>query len=135
MTDREAQNISVVPAYLAALGNNEAGDSLRRFFTEDARQIEMPNRLNPHGQESDLDRMLERSLQGLKILREQRYKIVSEVAQDHHVAVEVRWTGVLAVALRTLAPGAEMIASIAIFFTFRDGRIVTQRNYDCFDPW
>ena len=26
-------------------------------------------------------------------------------------------------------------ARFAIFLDFRDGRIVRQRNYDCFDPW
>jgi hypothetical protein len=26
-------------------------------------------------------------------------------------------------------------ARFAIFLTFRDGKIVRQHNYDCFDPW
>jgi hypothetical protein len=26
-------------------------------------------------------------------------------------------------------------ARFAVFMDFRDGRIVRQRNYDCFDPW
>jgi ketosteroid isomerase-like protein len=60
---------------------------------------------------------------------------VSEIAQDGRLAVEARWTGVLAVALGTLAAGTEMKASFAMFFHFRDGRIAMQRNYDCFDPW
>ena len=135
MTEMEDRNISTVHAYLAALENGEAGDSLRRFFTEDARQIEMPNRLNAHGQESDLEHMLERSVQGLKILRHQRYEIVSELVQGDSAAVEVRWTGVLAISFGNMAPGAEMGASIAIFFRFYDGRISSQHNYDCFDPW
>jgi ketosteroid isomerase-like protein len=135
MTNTEIQNISTVRAYLAALQNGEAGDSLRRFFTEDARQIEMPNRLNTHGQDSNLEHMLERSVQGLKILRHQRYEIVSEVVQGDSVAVEVRWTGILAISFGNMAPGAEMGASIALFFRFCDGRISSQHNYDCFDPW
>jgi ketosteroid isomerase-like protein len=135
MTDIEARNIATVRAYLAALENGEAGDSLRRFFTEDARQVEMPNRLNAHGQESDLEHMLQRSMQGLKILREQRYEIVSEMAQEDRVAVEARWAGVLAIAFGNMTPGTEMTASLAVFFTFRDGRILAQHNYDCFDPW
>jgi hypothetical protein len=31
--------------------------------------------------------------------------------------------------------GAELTASLAIFFQFRERRIAEQRNYDCFDPW
>ena len=95
----------------------------------------MPNQLNKRGQESDLNHILQRSQQGLKVLQRQRYEIVSVMAQDDRVAVEARWTGVLAITLGTLAAGTEMKASLAIFFRFRDGRIALQRNYDCFEPW
>ena len=118
-----------------ALQNGEAGDALRRFFTDDVRQVEMPNQLNNRRQESNLEHILQRSQQGLKILRRQQYEIVSTLGQGDRVAVEARWTGVLAMALGTLTAGTETKASFAMFFHFRDGRIVTQRNYDCFDSW
>jgi ketosteroid isomerase-like protein len=134
MTNAKDENIHLVRMYLNALQSGEAGDALRRF-TEDVQQVEMPNQLNSRGQESNLEHILQRSQQGLKIMQRQQYEIVSEVAQDDRVAVEARWTGVLAVALGTLAAGTEMKASFAMFFHFRDGRIAVQRNYDCFDPW
>jgi ketosteroid isomerase-like protein len=134
MSDSE-RNIEVVRSYMKALQDGEAGDSLRRFFTEDVRQIEMPNQLNLRGQESGLEHILQRSLQGLQIVRWQSYEVVSEIAHEDRVAVEARWTGVLAVAVGTLAAGAEMKASLAMFLRFRDGRIAMQRNYDCFEPW
>ncbi len=134
MSDLE-RNIEVVRSYMRALQDGEAGDALRRFFTQDVQQIEMPNQLNPRGQESDLEHILQRSLQGLQILKWQRYEIVSEMAQEDRVAVEARWTGVLAVKVGKLAAGAEMKASFAMFFRFRDGRITMQRNYDCFEAW
>ncbi len=135
MANAEEQNIEVVRTYLNALQSGGAGDSLRTFFTDDARQIEMPNQLNKRGRESNLEDMLQRSQQGKKVLQRQTYEIVSEIAQGDRVAVEARWTGVLAIAFGTLAAGSEMTASFAIFFRFRDGRIALQRNYDCFDPW
>lgn len=135
MANAEDKNIHVIRAYLNALQSGETGDALRRFFTDDVRQVEMPNQLNKRGQESDLDHILQRSQQGSKVLQRQQYEIVSVMAQDERVAVEARWTGVLAVALGTLAAGTEMKASFAIFFHFRDGRIALQRNYDCFDSW
>jgi ketosteroid isomerase-like protein len=135
MTNAEGKNIYLIRTYLNALQNGEAGDALRRFFTEDVRQVEMPNQLNNRGQESNLEHILQRSQQGLKILQRQQYEIVSEIGQGDRVAVEARWTGVLAIALGTLAAGTEMKASFAMFFHFRDGRIALQRNYDCFDPW
>src|ERR1700761_5349205 len=123
MTDAEDKNINLVRTYLNALQSGEAGDALRKFFTDDVRQIEMPNQLNKHGQESDLEHILQRSQQGLKVLQRQQYEIVSEIAQGDRVAVEARWTGVLAVALGTLTAGTEMKASFAMFFHFREDRI------------
>jgi|ERR1700733_2066505 ketosteroid isomerase-like protein len=134
MTDEAGRNIATVHKYLAALQRGEAGEKLREFFTEDVRQVEMPNQLNSRGQESDLEHILQRSLQGLRILQHQEYEIVSAVAQEDRVAVEARWTGTLAVPLGKMEPGAQMGASFAIFFLFREGKIAIQRNYDCFDP-
>ena len=134
MSDCE-KNVHVVRSLLKALKEGEVGDSLRDFYAEDVLQIELPNRLNPHGQESGLERIVQRSLQGAQILREQNFEITSEIAQNDWVAVEARWTGVLATAVGTLAAGAKMHASLAMFFRFRDGRIALQRNYDCFEPW
>jgi ketosteroid isomerase-like protein len=135
MTNVKDENISLVRSYLNALQNGEAGDALRGFFTDDVQQVEMPNQLNSRGQQSDLEHILQRSQQGIKILQRQQYEIVSEMAQDDRVAVEARWTGVLAITLGTLNAGTEMKASFAMFFHFRDGRIALQRNDDCFDPW
>jgi ketosteroid isomerase-like protein len=135
MTTTEEENLATVRQYLSALQEGDAGAALKRFFAEDVRQIEFPNKLNPSGQESDLQDMLKRSERGLKVLQRQRYEIVSAIAQGIHVAVEARWVGVLAVPLQSLAVGAEMKAHFAMFFELNNGKITLQRNYDCFDPW
>jgi ketosteroid isomerase-like protein len=135
MTPEEQANLETIRTYLAAVESGKADALLRSIFTEDIRQIELPNRLNPSGQQSDLAGMLQRSEQGRKVLRSQRYEILSEVAQGSRVAVEAVWTGILAVPLGTLTPGSEMKAHFAMFFEFRDGRIASQRNYDCFEAF
>jgi ketosteroid isomerase-like protein len=131
----EASNLALVREYLSALQRGEVGDELARFFTNDAVQIEFPNRLNPAGQRSDLASMLVRSVQGQRVMSSQRYEIVSELAHEERVAIEARWSGTLATAVGTLAPGFEMRAHFAMFFECRQGRIASQRNYDCFEPW
>lgn len=135
MTEIDQTNLTLVHEYLAALERGEVGDALARFFTDDAVQVEFPNRLNPRGQQSDLATMLARSVQGQHVLASQRYEILREVAQGEHVAVEARWVGTFAIALGGLAAGSEMKAHFAMFFEFREGRIARQHNYDCFEPW
>ena len=51
------------------------------------------------------------------------------------VAIELEWIGILAVPVMNLPAGSEMKAFVAMFLTFRDGRIVSQRNYDCYPPF
>lgn len=128
-------NVLLVREYLCALQNGEAGESLARFFTQDVLQIELPNRLNPGGHVSTLEQIIARSIQGRGLLVSQRYEIVDEVAQGESVATAARWVGVLGIPLGSLPAGAELKAHFAMFFTFSEGRIRRQRNYDCFESW
>ena len=52
--------------------------------------------------------MLKRAEQGQRLLRQQRYEIRSEVAQESRVAVEAQWSAVLAVPFGSLPAGASM---------------------------
>ena len=130
ITDQESANLRLVEAYLAALEAGAIGDDLARFFTPDAVQEEMPNRLNPTGQRSDLATLLERAEMGRHLLAGQRYAIRSALALDDRVAVEADWSATLAVPLGTLPAGASMTARFAMFFELDGGRIRRQRNYD-----
>ncbi|MCB0191967.1 MAG: nuclear transport factor 2 family protein [Anaerolineae bacterium] len=131
----ENTHILLIKEYLQALEDGEAGESLGRFFTDDAVQIELPNKLNPAGGQSDLATIKKRSEEGKKILKQQSYTIKSIVADGDNVAVEADWVGVLAISLANLPEGYEMKAHFAMFFEFANGGIAVQRNYDCFEPW
>jgi hypothetical protein len=49
MTGAEDANTSLIRSYLAAIESGATGEALARFFTPDAIQVELPNRLNPQG--------------------------------------------------------------------------------------
>lgn len=51
------------------------------------------------------------------------------------VAVELEWRGILAVPMMSMAAGSEMRAFVAMFLTFREEKIISQRNYDCYPPF
>ena len=128
-------NLSTVERYLAALEDGAAGDDLARFFSREVVQEEFPNRLVPGGARRDLHALLEGADRGKRLLRSQRYRLLHAFADGETVAAEVQWVGTLAVDLGTLSAGSELRARFALFIEFRDGQIVRQRNYDCYDPW
>jgi len=129
------QNLEVARAYLRALEQGACGDALARFFTDDAQQIELPNRLNPHGAVSDLRKLLNRAANVPHLIDSQRYEVISETVSGSHVILEAVWTGTLKIGFGSISSGTTMKAHIALFFEFVDGCIKRQRNYDCFEPW
>jgi hypothetical protein len=65
----------------------------------------------------------------------QRYEILHAISNGDEIAVEVRWTGKLALPVGSLEAGATMAARFAIFIRFAEGKIARQRNYDCFETF
>jgi ketosteroid isomerase-like protein len=127
-------NLAVARRYLEAIERGEPGDHLA-FYAEDVVQEEFPNRLLPRGATRDLAALREASERGRKVMAAQEYEVLNAVASGDRVALEVRWTGTLAVPLGALPAGGKMRARFAVFLEFRGGKIVRQHNYDCFDPW
>jgi ketosteroid isomerase-like protein len=135
MPATENSHEALIRSYLTALAAGAVGEQLAGFFEAEAEQIGLPNLLNPQGGRSDLATLLRRAEQGQKLLREQTHAVRSLVEQGPRLAVEAEWSAVLAVALGTLPAGHRMKAHFAMFFEIRNGRILSQRNYDCFEPW
>jgi ketosteroid isomerase-like protein len=134
------RNLERARQYLAAIEASHSPDTSAAgepfaFLTADVQQIEYPNQFVPKGAERDLAAMTAAGERGRRVIRSERYAVRTALAHGSEVALEVLWTGTLAVAVGSLAAGAEMRARFGVFLTFRDGRIVSQRNYDCFDPF
>ena len=128
-------NLEVARRYLAAIEAGAVGDDLSAFFSPDVEQIEFPNRLVPGGARRGLSEMLEGALRGQKVMRQQRYQVEHAFADGNVVVLEVLWVGTLAIDRGSIPAGREMRAHFAVVLELRDGRITTQRNYDCFDPF
>ena len=129
-----ADHLNSVRRYLKTIEDGTFAD-IADLFTPDAVMEQLPNRIYPQGVRGNLSRMADAFEQGRKVLSSQTYEIKNALAQDNSVAVEVLWTGTLAVSFGNLSAGSEMRAHSAMFFEFKDGKIATQRNYDCFEPW
>jgi ketosteroid isomerase-like protein len=133
--EKEPRNLDLARQYLAAIERGADAEEIGRFLHADIVADELPNRLAPNGVRRNRAAMLEGVERGRKLLVAQSYEIAGALASGDRVALEVRWSGTLAAAFGPLAAGTTLRARIGIFLEFRDGQIVAQRNYDCYDPW
>jgi ketosteroid isomerase-like protein len=128
-------HVELATRYMSALEAGVTGDELAAFFTADVVQEEFPNRLVPGGARRDLAALLLAAERGQGVMQRQRYEVLHAVEDRDSVALEVQWTGTLAVALGALPVGGEIRARFAVFLEFRGEKIARQRNYDCFDAF
>jgi hypothetical protein len=105
------------------------------FYTPDATQVELPNRLVPKGVKRGIAELREASARGRQVMSAERYELRSAVAAGDRVALEVRWIGTAAVPLGSVPVGGEVRAHFSVWLDFRDGKIAAQRNYDCFEEF
>jgi ketosteroid isomerase-like protein len=121
--------------YFNALETGATGEALAAFYAPEVVQEQFPNRLVPEGVRRDLAGILEAAARGRQVMAAQRYEILQAVADGPRVAIEFRWVGTLAKPFGSLPAGGQMRGRFAVFLEFREGRIVAQRNYDCFEAW
>lgn len=134
-TIEATDNLAIARRYLEAVENGAEGAALAEFFTKDVVQEEFPNRLSPIGQHRNLQALLESARKGKKIISHQKYDVLNAIVDGDNVALEVFWSGLLAVPVEGLPANSQLRAHVSIFLQFRDGKICRQHNYDCFDPW
>jgi ketosteroid isomerase-like protein len=138
-SEHEIANLETARLYLAAIERSTSGDEsggrADEFFAAEVEQIEYPNRFVPEGATRDLAALKAAAERGRRAISGQRYEVIAAYAVRDTVILEVLWVGTLAVPVGSLAAGDEMRAHFAVFLEFREGRIVRQRNYDCFEPF
>ena len=127
-------HLEKLQCYLKSIETGEFA-YIAELFSGEAVMEQLPNRIYPNGIRSGVSRMAEAFEKGRKLLSSQSYEIKNSVVNGDKVSLEVLWTGRLAISFGSLAAGSEMRAHSAMFFEFADGKIVSQRNYDCFEPW
>lgn len=124
-----------VLAFLKAIENDEVIGNELRWYTEDAVQVEWPNRLLPAGATRSLNDLREAGERGRTIVERQGYEVTNVVAVGDKVAVEAIFRATFKIDVAGLPQGQAMVAHFAMFFEMQGGRIARHHTYDCFDPW
>lgn len=109
-------------------------EAFQEVLHDKFRQKEYPNALNKKGQESDFNQIIQRLESGKSMLSQQIYKIenVHESGPDTLI-VESIWTGTFRNDIGAFKAGQNLKAFFCIICDFENGKIVSQRNYDCFE--
>jgi ketosteroid isomerase-like protein len=131
----EQANLECARAYLRAIEDGTLQETWAQFFAPDVVMQWFPNRLSPNGSTSNLAGLSAAIERGKQIMVRQKYEIRNAMADGDRVVLEATWTGTLAVPLESIPAGGEMRAHFAMFLEFHNGKIIGQRNYDCFEPW
>jgi ketosteroid isomerase-like protein len=133
MSLQQHPNVDTALRYHQAVSCFAASEELAAFFHPDATHHELPNLLFPEGSFRDLGGICAAAEAGRANLSSQTFEVISALAAGDHVALEALWTGTTAVPLGDLPAGHTLRAHIAAFLEFRDGKIIAQRNYDCYE--
>lgn len=129
-TEQEQRNIDTTHAYLAAVDAFDP-DAAAQHLAPDVIQTEFPNIMTPARKQRSCENILTGTREAGYFLNAQRTEVTSMLACGDEVIVEAVWTGVVKGDMGPLKAGDTLRIYVANFFTFRDGKIATQRTYNC----
>jgi ketosteroid isomerase-like protein len=127
-------NLALVRQYLKAIESGASAEEMAQFFAPEVIVEIFPSKFFPNGSRDNLTGILAAAKRGKKAMTTQTYAVRNALASGDQVALEVDWAGTLAVPFQTIPAGGQMRAHFAAFLQFKDGKIVSQRNYDCYEP-
>ena len=127
MTTRE-----IVTAYIRAIEAHDV-DGAARYMHPDVQNLEHPNKLSPTGRRYDLAGMRAAGERGKAVMASERYELRHMIVEGDRAAVQIAWSGTLAVAVGALPAGHVMRAQICSIIELRDGKVWRQEQYDCFE--
>lgn len=116
------------------ISDGASGDDVARFFHADAEQVEYPNRFRPDGHRRGLAEMQAGAALGAQLVADQHYEVHRFVEDGDQLAVQLTWTATVARDLGAIRAGTRLVAHVAAFYVFRDGLILRQSSYDCYEP-
>jgi ketosteroid isomerase-like protein len=106
----DVSNLDVARHYLKAI---EAGDaqSVLSLFSPEAMVEQLPNRIYPKGARAGISEVPAAFEKGRKIFSRQTYEILNTVETGNRIALEVLWTGTLAIPFGTLTAAPKCAAT------------------------
>jgi ketosteroid isomerase-like protein len=124
----------LVRELLTAIESEAPAETIATYWHPDAEQVELPSVMRPAGHRRGLAEMLDGYRAGANLLLRQDYEVTNVVDDGERLAVQLRWTATTAMDAGPLPAGTDLVAQVAVFYEFRDGLILRQSSYDCYEP-
>ena len=135
LPEEERQNLELALRYIELVGNPATkAEDLKAVLDESLVWREMPNMFAPSGRVSDYATALASFGKGREYLPKQTYTLRHAVASEDTVALEISWAGEVEKSIGPFPAGTWLGAQLAIFLRIRDGKIVSQTDYPCYEP-
>lgn len=117
-----AENLAAARRYIKAIACGARGDEIAPFFATEAVVEIFPSRFFPNGSREGLAGVRAAADRGNKAMSLQKYEIKSALSSGDTVALEIVWTGTLALPFQSKPAGAHMRAHFAGFCNSRAAR-------------
>lgn len=129
--------LELIKLYFSLLENFSTDiASFKEILHPQFKQKEFPNALSKNGQESNFDETMQRLSVGNKMLVNQAYDIVKTYeSNESHIIIEAVWSGTIRNNIGPFKAGQMLKAQFCIICEFENNKIISQKNYDCFDPF
>jgi ketosteroid isomerase-like protein len=121
----------IVTAYIQAIEAHDL-DAVAGLLHPDVENVEHPNKLIPAGKRYDRAAMRAAGERGEAAMARERYEIRGMIVEGERAAVQIAWSGTLAIAAGPWPAGHVMRAQICSVIELRDGKVWRQEQYDCF---
>jgi ketosteroid isomerase-like protein len=130
-----ADPAAVVGRYLTVVADLDADpDALTALIDPEFRVVEHPNLVAPTGRRRDAAATRAARAHVGTLLARHRFDVHEHIVAGDRVVTRTAWTGTLAIDAGHWPAGTELRAECCMVFTVRDGRILRQDTYDCYEP-
>jgi ketosteroid isomerase-like protein len=130
-----ADPAAVVDRYLAVVSDLTAEpEALAGLVHPDARFVEHPNLVAPVGRRRDAAAAAAAREHSRALLAGHRFDVHEHIVAGDRVVTRTTWTGTLAIDAGPWPAGTELRAECCMLITVRDGQVLRQENFDCYEP-
>ena len=134
-TEQENKYRHLVERYIGLLNNPASTlEDLKSFLHDEIVWREMPNRFAPTGRTNKYDEIISTWEKGREFLPQQKFILRRVIVSADIAVLEFSWRGIISKPLAGLSAGTELSGHIASVCQFRDGQIISQTDYPCYDP-